>query len=64
MLVMALLRFEIVHAQRPIALAPFAIRWERDASSDVPRRAGRCIVCGHKGATLRYPSWRNHVVGV
>jgi hypothetical protein len=21
-------------------------------------------VCGHKGAALRYPGWRNHVVGV
>jgi hypothetical protein len=27
------------------------IRWGADASSDVLRRAGRCTVCGHKGAT-------------
>jgi hypothetical protein len=48
----------------PIALAPFVIRWGADASSDVLRRAGRCMVCGHKGATLRFPTWRNHNDGV
>jgi hypothetical protein len=32
--------------------------------ADVLRRAGRCTVCGHKGATLRHPTWKNHNVGV
>jgi hypothetical protein len=48
----------------PVALALFVIRWGADASSDMLRRAGRCTACGHKGATLRYPTWRNHNVGV
>jgi hypothetical protein len=37
----------------PVALKPFVIRWGSDLSSDFLRRAGRCTVCGNKGATLR-----------
>jgi hypothetical protein len=39
---------------RPIALAPFIIRWGPDISSDVLRRSVRCA---HKRALLTHPSW-------
>jgi hypothetical protein len=39
----------------PMALAPLIIRWGPDASSD----GARCTVCGHKGATLKHPGWKN-----
>lgn len=48
---------------RPVALAPFIIRWGADASSAVLRRTARCSVCGHKGATLQHPSWVNSLIG-
>jgi hypothetical protein len=35
---------------RPIALAPFMIRWGPDVSSDVLRRSARCTQCGQKSA--------------
>jgi hypothetical protein len=40
----------------PMALAPFAVRWGLDTSSDTIRRSVRCA-CGHKGVELRHPSW-------
>jgi hypothetical protein len=43
----------------PMALAPLIIRWGPDASSDMLRRCARCTVCGHKGATLQGPGWKN-----
>jgi hypothetical protein len=42
----------------PIALAPFAIRWGLDASSDLIRARLRCSQCGKKGdVALKRPSW-------
>jgi len=42
----------------PIALAPFAIRWGLDASSDLIRNRLRCSLCGNKGGVaLKRPSW-------
>jgi len=41
------------------SLAPLIIRWGPDASSDMLRRCARCNVCGHKGATLQGPGWKN-----
>jgi hypothetical protein len=41
----------------PMALVPLIIRWGANASSDMPRRPGRCQECGWKGATLQHPSW-------
>lgn len=42
-----------------MALAPLIIRLGADASSDVLRRCARCTICGHKGATLKHPGWKN-----
>lgn len=41
----------------PIALAPLAIRWGMDASTDVIRERLRCSKCGKKGVALKRPSW-------
>jgi len=41
----------------PIALAPFAIRWGMDASTDLIRERLRCSKCGAKGVALKRPSW-------
>src|SRR5882672_9482186 len=46
----------------PMALAPLIIRWGPDTSSDMLRQCARCTVCGHKGATLKHPGWKNGVV--
>jgi len=43
----------------PMALAPLIIRLGADASNDVRRRCARCTICGHKGATLKHPGWKN-----
>lgn len=48
---------------RPVAFAPFIIRYGADASSDVLRRAGRCFTCGRKSAMLQHPSWVNTQIG-
>jgi hypothetical protein len=48
---------------RPVALAPFIIRYGAEASSDMLRRAALCTCCGHKGATLQHPSWGGSEVG-
>jgi hypothetical protein len=37
-------------------LAPYAIRWGLDASSNLLRERARCTRCGHLGATLMHPS--------
>ena len=42
-----------------MALAPLIIRWGSDASSDMLRQCACCTVCGHKGATLQGPGWKN-----
>ena len=47
----------------PVAFVPLMIRWGMDASSDMLRRSARCSVCGHKGATLKHPSWVDMQVG-
>lgn len=39
----------------PMALAPFAIRWGLDSSSDVIRERLRCTKCGKFGATIQHP---------
>ena len=41
---------------RPLALAPFVIRWGPNESSDRLRRSLLCAKCGHKGAQLMHPS--------
>jgi len=41
---------------RPMTLAPFAILWGLDASSDLIRERLRCTVCGHQGVFLTLPS--------
>lgn len=41
---------------RPIPLAPFAIRWGMDASSDMIRRNLVCTRCGHRGVQMVGPS--------
>lgn len=48
---------------RPVALAPFIIRYGAEASSDILRRAARCSACGRKGATLQHPSWGGSEIG-
>jgi hypothetical protein len=42
-----------------MAIAPLIIRWGPDASSDMLRACARCTVCGHRGATLQSPGWKN-----
>ena len=41
----------------PVALAPFAIRWGMDASTDLIRERLRCSKCSRKGVSLKRPSW-------
>ena len=48
----------------PMAYVPLVIRWGLDASSDLLRQRARCTKCGHKGSTLRHPSWIDSSVGV
>jgi hypothetical protein len=43
----------------PMALAPLIIRWGPDTSSDMLRRCARCTKCGHKGATMQGPGWKD-----
>ena len=42
---------ECAHS-RPVAVAPFVIRWGPKASGNVLRRNARCERCGHKGAMI------------
>lgn len=48
---------------RPIALAPFIIRWGSDAPVSLLRTSLRCSACGHRGVTLTVPSWGGREVG-
>jgi hypothetical protein len=42
----------------PIALAPFAIRWGMEASTDLIRARLRCSACGKRGGVaIKRPSW-------
>jgi len=41
----------------PVTMAQFVIRWGPQASSNRLRREARCKRCGHRGASLRCPSW-------
>lgn len=43
--------------RKPVALAPFVIRWGPNESSDRLRGAVVCSECGHRGAAIRMPSW-------
>ena len=43
--------------RRALPLAPFVIRYGKDASSDVLRRNFTCSRCGRRGASLQVPSW-------
>jgi hypothetical protein len=52
------------HHKAPMAIAPLIIRWGPNVSSDKLRRCARCTKCGHKGASLRAPSYINIQVGV
>lgn len=45
---------------RPIALAPYIIRWGADASIDLLRQRVRCSKCGRMGATIKKRSWDAH----
>ena len=47
----------------PMALVPLIIRWGADTSSDRLRQSARCIMCGHKGATLQHPGWAGTHIG-
>jgi hypothetical protein len=47
----------------PLAIAPFAIRWGLEASSDLMRERLRCSKCGRLGASLLAPSWESNVIG-
>ena len=39
-------------------MAPFAIRWGMDASTDLIRERLRCSKCGRKGGvSIKVPSW-------
>ena len=44
-------------SQIALRLAPFVIRWRPDASSDMLRKNLTCTHCGHRGASVQYPSW-------
>lgn len=44
-----------LHA-RPVALAPFIIRWGLDTPRERLERAAKCEKCGHKGAGLQHPT--------
>ena len=47
----------------PLPFAPFAIRWGAGVSGDVLCRNLKCSVCGHRGASLSVPSWRDMQTG-
>jgi len=40
---------------KPVAIAPFVIRWGANTPSNRLRRSARCTVCGHKGAMTIHP---------
>jgi len=41
---------------RPVALAPFIIRWGLDTPRERLEQAAKCERCGHKGGRLEHPS--------
>jgi hypothetical protein len=47
----------------PVAIAPFAIRWGLDASSDLIRQRLRCSKCGRLGVTIQTSSWAGNAIG-
>jgi hypothetical protein len=47
----------------PVAIAPFAIRWGLDASSDLIRDRLRCSKCSRVGVTIQMPSWAGNAIG-
>jgi len=47
----------------PMPVAPYVIRWGGHVSSDALRRSLKCTRCGHRGASLSTPSWRDIQVG-
>jgi hypothetical protein len=49
----------LVYCTRYHPLAPLIIRW----GPDMLRRCARCTMCGHKGATLQGPGWKNGYPG-
>ena len=49
---------------KPVALAPYLIRWGANVSSDVLLNSLRCTDCGAKGVTTVHPSWKDAQVGV
>lgn len=49
--------------RRPIAIAPFVIRWGPHVSSDRLRQNLVCERCGHRGALLFHPSWVDMNIG-
>ncbi len=54
------------HSQ-PVALVPYAIRWQLTDSIAILaelRRRGRCSVCGGLGVDTRLPSWGDMQIGV
>ena len=48
-------RFGCLHT-RPVALAPYIIRWGAGASSDLLRTKLRCTRCTSLGCTIQMPS--------
>ena len=49
--------------QVPIAVVPLIIRWGPQEEVERLRLYARCDRCGHRGASLSMPSWRDSVVG-
>jgi hypothetical protein len=49
--------------RRPLAIAPFVIRWGPSTSSDRLRKNLVCQRCGHHGALLYAPSWAGNTIG-
>ena len=49
---------------RPVALAPFAIRYGLDCSFDLIRERAKCEVCGSVGVQTILPSWVDSVTKV
>lgn len=48
---------------RPLALAPFAIFWGMNASTDLIRNRSKCRRCGHVGASMKHPAWMGSHAG-
>ena len=51
---------------QPVALVPYAIRWQlRDSMAVMAelRRQARCTVCGWRGVATRLPTWCDMTIG-